>query len=88
MKDIPLISCPQCSHDSLFRVIGLGGGMIFKGTGFYLTDYKKSNTSTAGTPAGKKSDPAKTEATGSEKKSDTASSDTTSKPSSGAKSES
>ena len=88
MKDIPLVSCPKCSHDSLFRVIGLGGGMIFKGTGFYQTDYKKSNTSTAVTSTGKKSDPPKAEATGSEKKSESASSDKPSKPTSDTKSES
>jgi putative FmdB family regulatory protein len=88
MKDVPLITCPKCSHDSLFRVIGLGGGMIFKGTGFYLTDYKKSNTSSAVGTTGKKSDAPKAESSGSEKKSESASSDTASKPSSGTKSDS
>lgn len=38
----PLTRCPACSTDRLVRVLGSGGGLIFKGTGFYLTDYKKS----------------------------------------------
>ncbi|MHB1048525.1 MAG: FmdB family zinc ribbon protein [Bacteroidota bacterium] len=88
MKDVPLITCPKCSHDSLFRVISLGGGMIFKGTGFYQTDYKKSNTSTAVTSTGKKSDTPKAESATTEKKSDSTASDSASKPSSGTKSES
>ena len=37
----PLVRCPKCHTDSLARVMGLGGGLIFKGSGFYLTDYKK-----------------------------------------------
>ena len=37
--------CPKCGTDNLVRVIGTGAGLIFKGTGFYLTDYKKSHVS-------------------------------------------
>ncbi len=37
----PLIRCPACNTDSLLRVLGIGGGVIFKGSGFYLTDYKR-----------------------------------------------
>jgi len=32
--------CPKCAH-SLKRLIGAGAGIIFKGSGFYATDYKK-----------------------------------------------
>ena len=39
----PLKRCPKCNTDNLVRVIGTGAGLIFKGTGFYLTDYKKSH---------------------------------------------
>ncbi len=38
----PLQTCPSCKNKSLIRVIGSGGGVIFKGSGFYLTDYKKT----------------------------------------------
>ena len=37
----PLKTCPSCSRDELKRLIGSGGALIFKGGGFYCTDYKK-----------------------------------------------
>ena len=40
MKDDKLTVCPNCGKDSLKRLIGSGSGLIFKGSGFYLTDYK------------------------------------------------
>ncbi|HEX2960182.1 MAG: FmdB family zinc ribbon protein [Bacteroidota bacterium] len=39
MTDSLLEECPQC-HGKLKRLIGPGAGPIFKGTGFYQTDYK------------------------------------------------
>lgn len=36
-----LKTCPQCKKDELKRLIGTGGALLFKGTGFYVTDYKK-----------------------------------------------
>jgi putative FmdB family regulatory protein len=39
----PLTECPKCGG-SLKRVIGTGGGTIFKGSGFYQTDYKNNST--------------------------------------------
>jgi putative FmdB family regulatory protein len=41
ISEPPLVRCPSCSGETLARVIGTGTGLIFKGTGFYLTDYKK-----------------------------------------------
>src|SRR5690242_2493950 len=41
MSSDPLKTCPQCKKDALKRLIGAGGALIFKGTGFYCTDYKK-----------------------------------------------
>ncbi|HZP61346.1 MAG TPA: zinc ribbon domain-containing protein [Opitutaceae bacterium] len=43
MKDAPLIKCPQCGRKSLKRLLGGGAGLIFKGSGFYETDYKKAS---------------------------------------------
>jgi len=40
MKESPLVTCPECKQDALARVMGAGSGLIFKGSGFYLTDYK------------------------------------------------
>ena len=40
MSDDPLTECPKCKKDSLRRIISGGTGLIFKGSGYYLTDYK------------------------------------------------
>ncbi len=40
MVDEPLKTCPEC-QGAVHRLIGMGAGIIFKGSGFYETDYKK-----------------------------------------------
>ena len=40
MSDDPLTECSECKKDSLRRLISGGTGLIFKGSGYYLTDYK------------------------------------------------
>ena len=35
----PLTKCPKC-HGRLKRLLGSGSGFIFKGSGFYITDYR------------------------------------------------
>ena len=37
----PLKKCPECQKNNLQRLLGTGAGIIFKGSGFYETDYKK-----------------------------------------------
>ena len=44
MKDEKLTKCPVCGKNTLKRLIGSGGGLIFKGSGFYLTDYKNKSS--------------------------------------------
>lgn len=44
MKDDALRDCPECSQPRLRRVIGGGTGLIFKGSGFYVTDSKPKAT--------------------------------------------
>jgi putative FmdB family regulatory protein len=41
MKAAPLKLCPACKRRTLKRMVGGGAGLIFKGSGFYITDYKK-----------------------------------------------
>ena len=36
-----LRKCPQCEQRKLIRLVGSGAGLIFKGSGFYETDYKR-----------------------------------------------
>ena len=43
MKDSPVTHCPKCKKKKAKRLLGLGAGIIFKGTGFYETDYKKKS---------------------------------------------
>jgi len=47
MSSDPLTMCPKCAKPTLKRLMSSGAGLIFKGSGFYLTDYKKSNTSSS-----------------------------------------
>ena len=37
-----LRKCPQCGKTKLKRLIGAGAAVIFKGSGFYITDYKRA----------------------------------------------
>jgi len=68
----PLTECPECGG-KVKRLISSGVGLIFKGSGFYITDYKKSGKSgekkavSSGTPSkDKKSEAPKTDAKASE----------------------
>jgi putative FmdB family regulatory protein len=54
MKDVPLKKCPKCGKQSLKRLVGAGAGLIFKGTGFYITDYKKKTGQPEKTGGGEK----------------------------------
>lgn len=46
ITEAPLKKCPFC-QGKVERLIGAGSGLIFKGTGFYITDYKKNSSSNA-----------------------------------------
>lgn len=47
MSAKPLKKCPQCGKSKLKRLIGIGAGVIFKGSGFYETDYRSKGYSDA-----------------------------------------
>ena len=49
MNDAPIQSCPKCKG-KVERLIGAGSGLIFKGTGFYITDYKNKGRSPKSDP--------------------------------------
>jgi putative FmdB family regulatory protein len=48
----PIKRCPKCKGQ-LKRKIGIGGGLIFKGSGFYITDYKKGKSDGKSKPVSK-----------------------------------
>ncbi len=57
----PIRTCPACRKRSVRRLIGVGAGLIFKGSGFYSTDYRSESYKKAakkegeGAPGDKKS---------------------------------
>ncbi|MCC6418422.1 MAG: zinc ribbon domain-containing protein [Gemmataceae bacterium] len=58
MTDEPLKKCPKCGKKKLRRVFGAGAAILFKGSGFYQTDYRSDSYKQAakadqdkGTPA-------------------------------------
>ena len=53
INDAPVASCPKCGG-KVKKLISGGGGILFKGSGFYVTDYKKSVA-----PSGEKIEPKK-----------------------------
>ena len=44
MNDKPKKKCRNCGRNTAVRLIGGGSGLIFKGSGFYITDYKNKKT--------------------------------------------
>ncbi|MDD4910480.1 MAG: zinc ribbon domain-containing protein [Candidatus Omnitrophica bacterium] len=49
INDKPIESCSKCGK-SARRLISAGGGIIFKGSGFYATDYRKPAPQKEGAP--------------------------------------
>ena len=70
ISDPAIRKCPKCGKLRVRRLIGTGGGVIFKGSGFYQTDYRSESYRKAaekekggdvkcdGTSTGKKQDKA------------------------------
>ena len=44
MNETPQVGCPECTSVNTSRQISLGAGIVFKGAGFYVNDYKKSGS--------------------------------------------
>jgi|SRR6516162_697225 putative FmdB family regulatory protein len=43
INDKPLKKCPKCGKAKLRRVFGAGAAILFKGSGFYQTDYRSES---------------------------------------------
>ena len=52
MKDAPLKTCTCCKNGRVKRLVGRGAGIIFKGSGFYETDYKRGPAKSGGGKSG------------------------------------
>src|SRR5512137_2868193 len=70
MTDGPARKCPVCGKLKLKRQIGTGAGIIFKGSGFYETDYKRKSGGN-GSAGSSSSKPSPTPESQSESKSET-----------------
>ena len=65
MTDEPVAACPECGEKATRKISG-GAGFLFKGEGFYITDYrsdeyKKKASAESGTDKPSKSDSSKSE---------------------------
>jgi putative FmdB family regulatory protein len=47
MKDEALKKCPKCKKNKLRRLFGTGAALLFKGDGFYITDYRSESYKSA-----------------------------------------
>ena len=63
-----LRKCPECGKNKLRRLIGTGGGVIFKGSGFYETDYRSDSYRKSAEADKPKSDSGDKKSTGSDSK--------------------
>src|SRR5688572_7082735 len=46
MSSAPVRKCPDCGKSKVKRLLGTGAGLIFKGSGFYITDYRSESYKT------------------------------------------
>jgi len=61
MTEKPKRKCPKCAALKLERLIGIGAGVIFKGGGFYETDYRSESYKKAAEADKKAADSGKSE---------------------------
>lgn len=64
----PLTKCPECKKKKLRRLFSAGGGLLFKGSGFYITDYRSDSykkSAEKGSKSSESSKPAKSDSKGS-----------------------
>ncbi len=87
-SDDPLTDCPSCHQPRLRRLFGTGAAILFKGSGFYETDYRSEAYKSAAKADGEAAKPADSDKNssssdaGSSDSGKTTPSDTSSKPTS------
>jgi putative FmdB family regulatory protein len=87
IKANPLKKCPSCAKSKLQRLISGGGAVLFKGSGFYETDYRSTDYKKKAEADKKASSPAGESSGDSSKKTDAKPAKTTETKSGGAKSD-
>lgn len=71
IKANPIKKCPECGKLKAERIIGAGAGIIFKGSGFYETDYRSDSYKKAAAADKKAQESGSGESKSSDKKSET-----------------
>lgn len=67
MNETPQVTCPECTSVNTSRQVSLGAGIVFKGAGFYVNDYKKSGgagSAASSTATKEKTETAKSDSAG------------------------
>lgn len=70
IKAEPIKKCPECGKNQAQRLISGGGGILFKGGGFYETDYRSDSYKKAAKADSESSSSSKSESKSSDKKAD------------------
>lgn len=70
ISESPLEKCPECGKLKLRRLLGTGAAVVFKGSGFYQTDYRSESYKKAAEAEKKASESGKEKSTPAERKSD------------------
>ncbi|MEZ6129697.1 MAG: zinc ribbon domain-containing protein [Planctomycetaceae bacterium] len=73
IKAAPTQKCPDCGKSKAQRIISAGGGIIFKGSGFYQTDYRSESYRRGAKAEKSASDTSKSDSSSSAGKSETSS---------------
>lgn len=76
-SDETLTKCPQCKKKKLRRLFGTGAALLFKGSGFYETDYRSDSYKTAAKAESDSSKPASDAAAPAKSDGGTAAADST-----------
>jgi putative FmdB family regulatory protein len=84
----PQKKCPKCKKSKLRRLFGAGAGLVFKGSGFYQTDYRSEGYKKAAAADKPASDKSSSEKSSSDKPDSSSKSSTSEAKSAPAKSES
>ena len=79
----PVRKCPTCGENKVRRLIGTGGAVIFKGSGFYVTDYRSESYKSAAKADSKSPDKKPAKGSGGDSGKTTAKSETPSAKKSG-----
>src|SRR6266851_1723360 len=77
MSEAALTKCPKCGKKKLRRLFGTGAAILFKGSGFYQTDYRSESYKAAAKADQEASKPAGENNASANGKADTSAKDTT-----------